>query len=332
VAQSAQPAQAHQGRQAADGPAAAHLVTGIVRDLNGHALGGVCVLATGADGVPRMARTSASGRYVMSLPNAGAYSVRYRYCQPGKAAVPASAVARRIEVGASPVTALPVTTLRLASQTGDRTALAAEGIAVPREGRIIRLHTGAEPVARQHEASGTQTTGGMTGLVTGPAGRPIGGACVWIVHNDPAAGSEEALGISTTRNGTYSFSRGELNPGRYQVLFTSNCDGFTDPFVPLAPGPWAPEWYKDKFAQSRANLVQLRAGKVTRGINAVMRHAARIGGVVTGSDGRRVKNACVVAVADRVLEVGQGVTDSGGATGSLAWIPAATGWWQTPPA
>ena len=96
-----------------------HLVSGVVRDLTGHALGGVCVLVTGAGGLLRMARTSASGRYVMSLPRAGTYSVQYRSCKPGKAAVPAFAapLARQIEVGASPVTAVPAVTLRLASQS-----------------------------------------------------------------------------------------------------------------------------------------------------------------------------------------------------------------------
>lgn len=320
VAQSAPSAPSAQPRQPTGGPAWPHLVTGVVRDLTGHALGGVCVLAGGADGMARMARTSASGRYVMSLPRAGAYSVRYRYCQPGSATASAvaSLSARRIEVGAALVTALPVTTLRLASRTRNQTArnataaaLAAAGIPVPREGRIIRLHAGSGPMARERGSSGPPSAGGLTGRVTGPAGRPIAGICVWAGQS--TANEESATGIETARNGTYDFGAGELSPGRYQIVFTSSCAGFTDPFEPLAPGPWAPEWYKGKFARSKASTIVLRAGKVTRGIDAVMRHAGRIGGIVTGSDGRWVKNACAYALARTGVSVGLAVTDSSGA-------------------
>ncbi len=89
--------------------AAVHLVTGTVRDAAGHAVSGACVLVTGADGHVRMARTSGSGRYEMSLPRAGAYSVQYRDCQPGQASGPAfaPASAHQIQLGAGPLTTLP---------------------------------------------------------------------------------------------------------------------------------------------------------------------------------------------------------------------------------
>lgn len=290
-------------------PTRPHLVNGVVLDLTGHPLGDVCVLATDAGGLRRMARTSASGRYVMSLPHAGVYLMQYRYCQPGKAAVPAFAppLARQIQVGASPITALPATTLRLVSQTSDRTSLGAAGIAVPREGRIIRLHAGSGPVAREPGASGPPDAGALTGRVTNPAGKPLAAVCVWIIGNGFGAGTE------TTRSGTYEFGPGEFYPGSYLILFTSSCAPPTNPFVPVAPGPWAPEWYKVKFSLSKANPVKLRAHKATPGINAVMQPTAQISGVVTGSDDRRIKDACAVVLASPNLAVGQATSNSSGA-------------------
>ena len=284
-----------------------HLVSGVVRDLTGHALGGVCVRVTGAGGLLRITRTSASGRYVMSLPRAGTYSVQYSSCKPGNAAVPAFAapLATQIEVGASPVTAVPAVTLRLTAPSGATNAIEAAGVAAPRQGRIVRLRTGAASVAPEPGASGLATVKGLTGRVTSPAGKPLAGICVWIV------GKSFAVGTGTTRRGTYKFGAG-LDPGRYRILF-SNCGDAANPFAPIAPGRWAPEWYRGKFAQAKADKVQLRAHKVTRGINAVMERAGELSGTVSGSDHRQLKNACAVVTDSSGQELGQAVTNAKGA-------------------
>ncbi len=284
-----------------------HLVSGVVRDLAGHALGGVCVRVTGAGSLLRMTRTSASGRYVMSLPRAGMYSVQYSSCKPGRAAVQALAarLARQIEVSASPVTAVPAVTLRLTAPSGTTNPIEAAGVAVPRRGRIVRLRTGAASVAPEPGASGLPTVRGLTGRVTSPAGKPLAGICVWVV------GKSFAEGIETTRRGTYKFGQG-LDPGRYPVLFTSNCGDATNPFAPIGPGRWAPEWYKGEFAQAKADKVQLRAHKVTRGINAVMQRGGEVSGTVSGSDHRRLKKACAVLTDASGQELGQAVTDAKG--------------------
>ena len=284
-----------------------HLVSGVVRDRTGRALGGVCVRVTGAGGLLRMTRTSANGRYVMSLPRAGTYSVQYRSCKPGKAAVPAFAapLARQIEVGASPVTAVPAVTLRLASQSGTTNAIEAAGIAVPRQGRIVRPRAGAASVALEPRASGLPNVRGLTGRVRSPAGKPLAGICVWVV------GKSFAVGTETTRRGTYKFGPG-LDPGRYPVLFASRCGDASNPFVPIAPGRWAPEWYKGKFAQAKADKVRLRAHRVTRGINAVMQHAGEISGAVSGSDHHQLKNACAVVTNSSGQELGQAITNAKG--------------------
>jgi hypothetical protein len=308
-AASTSPAAALPGRQRIS-LTSLHLVTGVIRDQAGHPLAGICVLATGLDAVVRIARTSASGRFAMSVPRIGTYSVGYRYCQPAKAGVLASssASARQIEVGAAPVTVLPAITLRLTPQTDNRAALAVTSVAVSRAGRITWLWAGAGPAARGPErgASGAPDAGGLTGRVTNAAGRPLAGICVSVVGNDWAEGAP------TNANGRYDIGPDDFYPGRYLVLFTSNCLT-TDPFVPTAPGPWAPEWYKGKFARAKASKVQFRVHKATRGVNAVMQHAAQISGVVTGSDGRRVKDACAVVWASPNLQVGLGITNSGGA-------------------
>jgi hypothetical protein len=241
--------------------------------LTERALGGICMLATATDGMVRMARTSASGR-LMSLPHAGAYPMRYRYCRPGRAAVPAFGPLQRF--------------------------------AVQRTGRITWLRAAGSRVARAPGTSGPPDVGGLTGRVTSPAGKPLAGICVW-VERDGAAGE-----VETTSSGTYGFGANIFEPGRYLVLFL-NCGPAADPFAPLAPGPWAPEWYKAAFARSKATVVVLRAHRVTRGINAVMRHAAQISGVVTGSDGRRLANTCVFAMTGPTLPAGLATTNRGGA-------------------
>ncbi len=82
--------------------------------------------------------------------------------------------------------------------------------------------------------------------------------------------------------------------------------------MPIAPGRWAPEWYKGKFAQAKADKVQLRAHKVTRGINAVMQRGGEVSGTVSGSDHRRLKNACAVLTDSSGQEFGQAVTNAKG--------------------
>ncbi len=141
--------------------------------------------------------------------------------------------------------------------------------------------------------------------MTNPAGQPLGGICVFVVTTGGA------LGIETGKNGTYKFDANELFPGRYLVLFTASCSG-ANPFVPIAPGPWAPQWYKGKFAQAMANKVHLRAHRVTRDINAVMQRAGEVSGTLTGSDHHRLKGVCAVLTDAAGNEFGQATTNAKG--------------------
>jgi hypothetical protein len=288
---------------------AVHLVTGVVQDASGHAVRGACVLAVGAAGQATIARTGANGRYELALAKAGAYSLRYRDCQPGRGATVA-APDRQVIIGASPMTSLPATVLARPAAASRQEAMAAAGVVAPQRRRIVVAQPGQviENGRARRLAAGTQKVAVMTGRATSPSGRPLAGICMWIVGKDFAAGSV------TGKNGAYrlEISGGGFANGRFPVEFDSSCED-ANPFVPIAPGPWAPEWYKGKFSQARATRVPFRTGKTTRGINAVMRPGGEVSGTVTGSDHRRLRNACAVLEGSSGQEFGQALTNARGA-------------------
>src|SRR5262250_3259206 len=113
------------------------------------------------------------------------------------------------------------------------------------------------------------------------------------------------IGISSTSaQGTYRFDK-YLRAGRYTLQFGSCESG-------ESAGNWAPQWFRGKYRQARADLVRVRAGKITRQINAVMRRGGSISGVVTGQRGTRLSRVCVTAVtADRKQFVAQAKTVRG---------------------
>ena len=111
---------------------------------------------------------------------------------------------------------------------------------------------------------------------------------MWLV------GGGFAGGTATNKHGIYRLEfGGGVTSGKFPIQFDSSCDT-ANPFGPIAPGPWAPEWYKGKFSAAKANKVLVKAGKTTRGINAVMRPGGEVSGTISGSDHRRLKNACAV--------------------------------------
>jgi hypothetical protein len=306
-----------------------HLVTGLVLDAAGHAVSGACVLAVGATGQVKMARTGTDGRYELALPQAGDYSLRYRDCQPGKAATTAPPD-RPIVIGASPMTSLPATVLARPATTSLQAALATAGIVVPSHLRVTLAQPGQaiENGQARRPAAGTPLAV-ITGKVTSPSGRSLAGICMSIIGNGFAIGTE------TGKHGTYRLEIGGpgFPAGKFPVEFDSSCTD-SDPFGPIAPGRWAPEWYKDKFSPAKADKVRLRIGKTVRGINAVMQPAGQVAGVVRGSDGRRIRNACAVLTTAHGQEVGQAETSRTGSyriTGldpgsdRLAVFPACTG-------
>jgi hypothetical protein len=285
-----------------------HLVSGAVRASSGRGVGGVCVLAVGTDGFVRMARTSATGNYEMSLPRAGAYAVQYRDCGPGKASVAVTA-RRQVQVGANPITVLPATILGRPGKAAHDGLLATPAVITPKHRRIILARPGEviENGQARQATDGKMSWAVITGRVTDPSGRPLAGICMWIV------GKTFAAGTSTNKHGTYRFEiAGGGIPGHsYPVEFDSMC-ATANPFVPIAPGRWAPEWYKDKFSQSKATKVALRLGKTARGINAVMQRGGEVLGAISGSDHRQLKHACAFLTDSSGQEFGQAFTNAKG--------------------
>jgi hypothetical protein len=286
---------------------AVHLVTGVVRDQSGRPVSDACVLAASATGQVKIARTGSTGRYQLALPRTGAYTISYRTCQPGHAAA-GPTLSRHVVIGGSAITSLPALTLEQRANARPQVALAAAGVVVPQRRRVVVAQPGemiADGRAKPAD-TGDSSAAVVTGKVTSPTGSPLAGICMWIM------GDGFAEGVSTNKHGVYRFEvSGGFPYGRYPVQFDSSCDT-ANPFAPIAPGPWAPQWYKGKFAAAKANKVLVKAGKTTRGINAVMRRAGQVSGTITGSDHRKLKNACGVLTDGAGQEFGFALTNAKG--------------------
>jgi hypothetical protein len=298
--QHAAPAAAATARALGSGPlrppTAPGIVTGLVRGPGGAPLARVCVTASSPAG-HALAMTSSDGRYVLSGLRTGRYSLQYRGCTdharyvprqsastavasgvslprgaelpsdaglPGQSSVPGAG--RLIMIAGGSVTRLAPVTLRPAGSAG--------GIrpTTPRRLSLAELRRRASRVR----------SGSMSGHVTDAAGHPLAGFCVWVQYRGFAVGS------STKKDGSYHVGP-FLPPGHVTVLFTASClDG-----PGASTGNWAPEWYKGRFSQAKADEVTIRSGHVTKGINVVMRHGGQIAGVVKNGSGGALAGVCV---------------------------------------
>jgi Carboxypeptidase regulatory-like domain len=290
------PAPATQARLAAAGlragPRSVHLLTGVVRDPNGRPLGGVCVTAAGPDLRPSFAVTAADGRYEIAVPSVGTYRLQYLSCQTATGSATQAPAVRQALVDAGPLTMVaPVTLGPPTARSAFKAALAAAGVVQP---DAVRMLTRA-----QHPGEGQgEPTGRLIGKVTAPSGRGLGNICVSLIF--PGI----TVGIVTSGNGSYDFT--EAPVGDVPIEFSSTCS------FPLS-GRWAPEWYKHVFALSSATKVRIRAGKATRGINAVMEPGGVISGEVTAPSGRKLSGVCVVLTTAKGVEVTQATTGANGA-------------------
>jgi hypothetical protein len=282
------------------------LITGVLLGPSGRPMTNACVTATfegrmaaGASPASAVhsatAMTSIGGRYFFGGLKAGRYSLRYRSCADAAGIRSASTQA---VVSAGQLVRVAQVRLRGLQRPGSGSA---------RSGPEIPAHAGiSAPAGRRltiaglrRQASGSGY-GGISGRVSDAAGRPIKGICVR-AHLRRQGGY---IGIGTSARGTYHFGK-YLSAGRYTLQFGS-CDSGE------SAGNWAPQWYHGKYRQGRADLVRVRAGKVTRGINAVMRRGGIISGVVTGKRGARLSRVCVTAVTpDGKQFVGQAKTVRG---------------------
>jgi len=284
-------------------PSPGGVITGVVVAASGRPLVGACVTATLEAGVAAgagpagaagsmTARTSAGGRYFFGGLKAGRYSLRYHAC--AHQGEPGVATGQAVVSGGQIVRVAPVTLRqprRPGGSTGSGPALPAHaGITLPAGHRLT--------VAGLRRLARRSGNGGISGRVTNVAGRPIKGICV-MAHFRTGY-----ISVGTSAQGTYNFGK-SLPAGRYTVQFGSCGLGGK-------VGNWAPQWYHGKYRKAHANPVTVRAGKITRGINAVMRRGGIIAGVVTGKGGARLSRVCVTAVTpDGKQFVGQAKTVRG---------------------
>jgi hypothetical protein len=124
----------------------------------------------------------------------------------------------------------------------------------------------------------------ISGIVTDAAGRRLSNICVAILPGSQSVLSETFEDEVNTSNGRYSDR--DLAPGPYLVDF--GCGG----------GPFVDQWFRAQPV-GQADVVSVRPGAVTSGIDAVLRPAGAISGVVTNSSGRKLSNLCVLAVNRR---------------------------------
>jgi hypothetical protein len=268
-------------------------LTGIVLGALGDPMSGVCVSAQPAAAsfrpAGRAAVTTNAGMFTLSGLATGAYDLSYRNCAgpggiiawPSRAALsPAarltpSTPSRAYAFGGQLVRLAPVTV-----RSAGGTAATATMPARPR----VRMLTIAQ-ARRLHLQGSSPSWGGISGTVLGPHHRPLAGICVQIVS------SGFIDGVLTGRGGKFETGK-NLFPGKYPVEFSPYCTGQAQP-----TGNWAPQWYRDKYRHAKANLVVVRANKITQHIDATMRRGAVIIGTATGRRGRGVAKVCVVATA-----------------------------------
>jgi hypothetical protein len=170
------------------------------------------------------------------------------------------------------VTELAPATLKQAPPVTARTVTPSPLPAAP--GRIS--------MAALHRRFAQIPTGGISGQVTDSAGHPVKNICVNVIT------SFGYVGTDTSAKGTFNTTTHLLPPGKYAVEFTPTCIPGEKP-----SGNWAPQWYRGKYSLASANKITIRAGRITRGVNAVMKAGGQVSGVVTGAGGVPLTGACV---------------------------------------
>jgi len=123
--------------------------------------------------------------------------------------------------------------------------------------------------------------GSITGVVTGQRGRRLSRTCVLAIDR-AAQGPLSATPLpGLSRRGVYRI--GGLAAGRYKVVF-----------LPCGRPVYAEQWYRRRSSAAGATPVPVRAGHVTRGINAALiRGGTLVGRVVSARTGRPAGEMCV---------------------------------------
>ncbi len=228
-------------------------ITGTITDGNGHKLSGVCVVAATQFAAPPVgyAESAASyrGQFHLSGLEPGQYLVDFGCGQGGGYGD------QWFDNAPSEATAEVISVT--AGQTSDISAV---------------LRTG----------------GTVSGVVTGTAGRPLGGICVQpfstTARAQAAAGATGAVTASTTNSrGAYRITG--LAAGTYDVEF----------YPCGSDARYAAQWYRGRAVQASATPVRVRAGAATTGVDARLVIGGTVSGRAVTAAGKPVSGLCVYA-------------------------------------
>ena len=250
------------------------IITGLVRSLAGPPVRGACVTALG-HGLRLSARTGPDGRYLLGGLRPGHYQIRAGDCasalHPSSAAISGSwsAGPASLTVRAGQITKpTPISILHL-----DLTSLTA-----PPHGALSASASRAK-------------RGSISGLVTG-RGRPLRGVCAIAVSLRANTRPSEAI-VVTGKTGRYRITR--LRPGRYGVAFVAGNGPCRN------KGNWLTQVYQGvnaPFVRGKVKDVRVRAGKVTRHIDAHLKKGGEISGTVRATSGKPLAGICVSVFAN----------------------------------
>ncbi len=162
---------------------------------------------------------------------------------------------------------------------------------------ILTIGPGDGPVHSGIDAS-LATGAGVSGLVTGPDGQPVGNICV-TANIDTAQGVDWVGGASTAPDGSYTI--GGL-PARGVKVDFRDCN---------TVGPYVEQWWNDRPDPDHAVVVTLAPGATQTGIDARLAAAGAITGTVTDGGGHPLSGICAQATTDSFVG-GLAGTDSSG--------------------
>jgi len=138
-----------------------------------------------------------------------------------------------------------------------------------------------------------QVGGGISGLVTGPHGRPAGGVCVLV-------NGANFVDTQTRPNGTYSLSG--VQTGSFLVQFLPYCG---------SKGSLAPQLYHKPLSSLFGTPIRFRPNTITPNINVRMLPGGTLAGVVTNTAGHRLSRICVTAESLEGVEQSFATTHGG---------------------
>jgi Carboxypeptidase regulatory-like domain len=164
---------------------------------------------------------------------------------------------------------------------------------------IVLATGGTQTVNAQLQPGAT-----ISGKVTNASGRPLSGICVYVATEFQASLGPVFEADAQTFHGNYSIP--DLAPGQYLVNFGCGLDP-----------RYAQQWYDGAGSSSSARIISAVAGRTT-GIDAVLRPAGSISGVVTGKAGKPLAGVCVSAVSSQDVASGLATYVIGGGFGLLA--------------